>query len=150
MSARDGYKYLLRTVAAGDGDRPLFAPFARYYAEAGTPPWRWLGSGLPALAGGRVAAGSRVSEAQLELLLGIGRRPGMGAPLGRAYPVYGASEPSPENPVAPPGDTAAPAPQTRRRAVAGYDFTFSLPKSGVCALGDRRRRHTSEDRRNVG
>lgn len=48
MSAGDGYKYLLRTVAAGDGDRSLSTPLTRYYAEAGTPPGRWLGSGVTA------------------------------------------------------------------------------------------------------
>ncbi len=37
MSADDGYKYLLRTVAAGDGDRSLSTPLTRYYAEKGTP-----------------------------------------------------------------------------------------------------------------
>src|SRR5687768_90404 len=35
MSAGDGYKYLLRTVAAADGVRPLSTPLTRYYAEAG-------------------------------------------------------------------------------------------------------------------
>lgn len=123
MSAGDGYKYLLRTVAAADGDRPLSTPLTRYYAEAGTPPGRWLGSGLPALADGRIAVGSRVSEAQLELLLGMGRDPGTGGPLGRAYPVYATSDASPDRP-----EPESPAP-TYRRAVAGYDFTFSLPKS---------------------
>lgn len=39
MSAGDGYKYLLRSVAAADGDRSLSTPLTRYYAEAGTP-WR--------------------------------------------------------------------------------------------------------------
>ena len=38
MSAGDGYKYLLRTVAAGDGDRSLSTPLTRYYAEEGSPP----------------------------------------------------------------------------------------------------------------
>lgn len=126
VSAGDGYKYLLRTVAAADGERPLSTPLTRYYAEAGTPPGRWLGSGLPAVADGRIDAGSRVSEAQLELLLGMGRDPGTGAPLGRAYPDYAASESGP-NGVTSPGST--PSQQPRRRAVAGYDFTFSLPKS---------------------
>jgi len=110
-------------VAAADGDRPLSTPLTRYYAEAGTPPGRWLGSGLPALADGRIDAGSRVSEAQLDLLLGMGRDPGTGSPLGRAYPMYAASDASPDRPSS---DTPAP---THRRAVAGYDFTFSLPKS---------------------
>lgn len=37
MSAGDGYEYLLRTVAAGDGDRDLSTPLTRYYTEEGTP-----------------------------------------------------------------------------------------------------------------
>ncbi|WP_218838129.1 hypothetical protein [Brachybacterium alimentarium] len=36
MSAGDGYEYLLRTVAAGDGDRSLSTPLTRYYSEEGT------------------------------------------------------------------------------------------------------------------
>lgn len=126
MSAGDGYKYLLRTVAAADGERSLSTPLTRYYAEAGTPPGRWLGSALPALADGRIAAGSRVSEDQLELLLGMGRDPGTAEPLGRAYPEYAAAGSNGEGAPRPPSDTPPPA---RRRAVAGYDFTFSLPKS---------------------
>lgn len=41
MSAGDGHKYLLRTIAAADGDRDLSTPLMRYYAEAGTPPGQW-------------------------------------------------------------------------------------------------------------
>ena len=37
MSAGDGYNYLLRTVAAADGDRELSTPLTRYYVEAVTP-----------------------------------------------------------------------------------------------------------------
>lgn len=36
MSAGDGYKYLLRSVVTGDGDRSLSTTLTRYYAEAGT------------------------------------------------------------------------------------------------------------------
>lgn len=36
MSAGNGYKYLLRSVAASDGDRSLSTPLTRYYAEQGT------------------------------------------------------------------------------------------------------------------
>jgi hypothetical protein len=43
MSAGDGYKYLLRTVATGDGDRVLSTPLTRYYTEEGTR--RVAGSG---------------------------------------------------------------------------------------------------------
>ncbi len=59
MSAGDGYKYLLKTIAAADGDRSLSTPLTRYYAEAGTPPGRWLGAGVGALGHGegRGAAG---------------------------------------------------------------------------------------------
>ena len=50
MSAGDGYKYLLRTVAAGDGQRSLSTPLTRYYSAKGTPPGRWMGNGLDQLA----------------------------------------------------------------------------------------------------
>jgi len=46
MSAGSGYQYLLRSVAAGDGTRSLTTPLTRYYSEVGTPPGRWLGSGV--------------------------------------------------------------------------------------------------------
>jgi hypothetical protein len=36
MSPGGGYKYLLKSVAAGDGDRALSAPLTRYYLESGT------------------------------------------------------------------------------------------------------------------
>lgn len=88
MSAGDGYKYLLKTVVAGDGNRALSTPLTRCYAEAGTPPGRWLGSGVASLGAGRIVAGSQVSETQLQLLVGMGRDPLTGVPLGRAYPVY--------------------------------------------------------------
>jgi hypothetical protein len=54
MHAGDGYKYFVRSVAAADGNRVASTPLTRYYAEAGTPPGRWLGSGLPGLAAGQI------------------------------------------------------------------------------------------------
>ena len=91
MSAGDGYKYLLRTVAAGDGKRLLSTPLTRYYTEEGTPPGRWMGGGLRGLGDGLVVEGAVVTEAQLQLLIGLGRDPETGEPLGRAYPVYRAA-----------------------------------------------------------
>ncbi|WP_136612151.1 MobF family relaxase [Sinomonas albida] len=143
MSAGHGYRYLLRTVAAADGDRSLSTPLTRYYAEAGTPPGRWLGSGLPALGDGQLRPGDQVSEAQLQLLVGMGRDPISGEPLGRANPEYRpASERAAERvreldpelgPVERAGAVAAieaeEAAAGTRRAVAGFDFTFSIPKS---------------------
>lgn len=86
MSAGDGYKYLLRTVAAGDGHRSLTTPLTRYYTVEGTPPARWMGAGRSALGSGQLVPGDEVSEAQLQLLVGMGRDPLTRAPLGRAYP----------------------------------------------------------------
>ncbi len=86
MSAGHGYKYLLKTVVVGDGERDLSTPLTRYYAETGTPPGRWMGSGVADLG---LKEGSEVTQAQLELLIGHGRHPLTGEQLGRAYPVYG-------------------------------------------------------------
>lgn len=78
MSAGDSYKYLLRTVAVADGDRSLSTPLTRYYAEAGTLPGQWLGSGVASLGTGQLAVGDQVSEAQLQLLMGLGSSPRSG------------------------------------------------------------------------
>ena len=69
MSAGSGYQYLLRSVAAGDGNRVLSTPLTRYYSEVGTPPGRWLGSGVTAFGAGQLRSGMQVSEEQLALLL---------------------------------------------------------------------------------
>ena len=50
MLAGDDYKYLLRTVVAGDGDRSLSTPLTRYYAEAGTHPGAGQATSTPSLA----------------------------------------------------------------------------------------------------
>jgi len=147
MSAGDGYRYLLASVAAGDGGRDLSTPLTRYYAEAGCPPGFWLGSGLRSLGGGQLQSGDKVSEEQLALLLGSGRDPITGDALGHAYPSYRSREEriteriaalDPELSI---DDRAAAvdaieveeAARPVRRAVAGYDYTFSVPKS-VSAL----------------
>lgn len=143
MSAGSGYQYLLRSVAAGDGSRLSSTPLTRYYAEAGTPPGRWLGSGVGALGGGQIRPGMQVSEEQLALLIGMGRDPVTGESLGRAYPAYRSVATRISDRVADldPGLTDAEraaetatieAEETAlgmRRAVAGFDLTFSVPKS---------------------
>jgi conjugative relaxase-like TrwC/TraI family protein len=141
MSAGDGCKYLLRTVAAGDGIRSLSTPLTRYYSSHGIPPGRWMGAGLPQIAGGLVAAGDEVTESQLQLLIGQGRDPSTGEALGRAYPVYG-NTPEPktarqahEEATSDQPSGADEAATARRRAVAGYDFTFSIPKSASVLWG---------------
>lgn len=88
LSAGDGYRYLLRSIATGDGDRDLASPLTRYYAEKGTPPGRWLGSGLATLDADALTTGHEVTEEQLRRLLGQGCDPVTGEPLGRAYPHF--------------------------------------------------------------
>jgi conjugative relaxase-like TrwC/TraI family protein len=143
LSAGDGYKYLLKSVAAGDGNRLLTDPLTRYYAEKGTPPGRWLGSAVADFGDGAIAAGEEVTETQLRLLLGEGCDPVTGHPLGRAWPVYrGVAERIASRTAAldtdlPLGERLAAVSAIEReerergtrRAVAGYDYTFSVPKS---------------------
>ena len=40
LSGGSGYRYLMLSVAAGDGDRQAGNPLTWYYAESGTPPGR--------------------------------------------------------------------------------------------------------------
>ena len=133
MSAGDGYKYLLRTIAAVD----------EVLLGEGTPPGNWMGSALPGLGDGQIGAADQVSEAQLQLLIGMGRDPITGKPLGRAFPRYvsvadriservkgldaglGMGERAEEVVRIEAEETE----RGNRRAVAGFDYTFSVPKS---------------------
>src|SRR5690625_2028063 len=143
MSAGDGYKYLLRTVAAGDGDRSLSTPLTRYYAEQGSPPGRWVGQGLVGIGAGQLSTGDQVTESQLQLLVGMGRDPITGDPLGRPYQSFTPVSERIEARVAELDGSLSPAVRAAhvaqieaeetergtRRAVAGFDYTFSIPKS---------------------
>ena len=143
MSAGDGYKYLLKSVAAGDGERSLSTPLTRYYAEAGNPPGFWLGTGIAAFGAGSLAAGSEVSEQQLQLLVGMGRDPLTGVPLGRAYQQFASTAERVQGRTSRLSPSLDPKYRTElvarigaeekergtRRAVAGFDYTFSVPKS---------------------
>ncbi|MDO5678270.1 MAG: MobF family relaxase [Propionibacteriaceae bacterium] len=143
MSAGDGYKYLLKTVAAADGDRPLSTPLTRYFIEEGTPPGRWLGAGVASLGKGELVVGDQVSEEQLQLLMGSGCDPITGKQLGLAFPAFKTTEERIEARTAKLDATLTPGAKgeavarivaeenarSGRRAVAGFDFTFSIPKS---------------------
>ncbi|MDF1605871.1 MobF family relaxase [Nocardioides sp. YIM 152315] len=143
MSAGSGYRYLLRSVATGDGKRALSTPLTRYYAEVGTPPGRWMGTGLGAFGAGQIRAGMQVTEQQLALLVGMGRDPITGDQLGRAYPEYRRLAARIDDRVAAldpemaAEDWAAEKARIEaeeiaaggRHAVAGFDLTFSVPKS---------------------
>jgi hypothetical protein len=77
---------------------------------------------------GRIVEGDEVTEAQLQRLIGSGCDPVDGSPLGRAYPAY-------QKPEDPASTGISQEICARRRAVAGYDFTFSIPKSASILWG---------------
>ncbi len=116
MVAGEGYRYLTRHVAVNDGASAAGQSVTDYYAATGNPPGRWLGQGLDAL--GRVdagiAPGSWVDEHELAAVFRDGCDPHTGEPLGRPL------------------------------KVAGYDLTFTAPKSAsvLWALGDEPTRRT--------
>ncbi len=143
MTAGNGYKYLLESVAAGDGDRDLSTPLTRYYTEVGCPPGRWMGSGIPSLQLDTVQAGDVVTEVQLQLLIGQGCNPVTGESLGRPYlnhrsvqqriaeraAVLDLTLHEDERAAAVQQLTVEETARGTRRTVAGYDYTFSVPKS---------------------
>ena len=89
MTLGAGFRYLMSSVARADREGPTADPLTAYYTQEGTPPGRFLGSGLAGLDGGRgVAPGSVVTEEHLWRMLGMLQDPVTGQPLGRA-PVGG-------------------------------------------------------------
>ncbi|MGJ0203570.1 relaxase domain-containing protein [Leucobacter sp. gxy201] len=142
MAAGDGYRYLLNSVVIGDGDRDAASALTRYYLEAGTPPGFWVGSGLPGLTGD-VSAGGPVGEEQLRRLMGHGQDPNTGEQLGRPYRKFATAAERTQRRIdklpksLTTGDRAAQqalieaeeAQKPTNAPVAGFDLTFSVPKS---------------------
>ncbi|GAA5518539.1 hypothetical protein Lsed01_00968 [Demequina sediminis] len=146
MSSGRGYEYLLKSVAAGDGERDMGTPLTRYYTESGCPPGTWLGTGLSSLDTGQgpaLADGDTVTEEHLARLLGEGVHPVTGEKLGSPYPRL---RPPRERIAARVArlDSSLTGAQRQdaierireeevakksRTAVAGFDLTFSPPKS---------------------
>ena len=130
MTLGAGYRYLMSSVARGDGAGLTSSPLTAYYAESGTPPGRFLGAGLAGLAGGRgVAAGSTVTEEHLFRMLGMLQDPITGQQLGRSPRTTGTAHIDRYGRVRKPP-----------RPVGGFDLTFSAPKSVsvAWAVGDPR------------
>lgn len=146
MSSGKGYEYLLKSVVVGDGDREMSNPLTRYYTESGSPPGTWVGTGLASLDDGRspaLAEGDTVTEEHLARLLGEGIHPVTGERLGTRFP----SLRPPRERIAARIARLAPGlrgeqreqavqrireeelAKTPRTAVAGFDLTFSPPKS---------------------
>ncbi|WP_240644278.1 MobF family relaxase [Antribacter gilvus] len=128
-------------------------PVAAYYAAAGTPPGFWLGNAVHDLGHGELAPGDAVTVEHLERLLGQGLDPITGAPLGRRYPKYKpvadrvAERAARLDPGLSPQErqaavdviTAEEVAAGEKRPTAGFDLTFSVPKSVsvLWALSDR-------------
>jgi conjugative relaxase-like TrwC/TraI family protein len=144
LHGADAWRYLMESVTDGQGDLREPAGITRYFTAAGTPPGRWLGSGLAGLADGAgLAPGALVTGEQMELLFGRGRDPATGERLGRGFR---APRPYRERVAtrirALPAGLEADERATRverikteerarkmRHAVAGFDYTFNPAKS---------------------
>jgi conjugative relaxase-like TrwC/TraI family protein len=84
LALGSGYKYLIDSIAVGDGPAPKETPLTRYYEATGTPPGVWMGAGLGGVDGARgLRAGTQVSEQQLYNMLGVCVDPVSGEPCGR-------------------------------------------------------------------
>ena len=84
ISLGAGYRYLMESVAVGDGAVSRPESLAAYYAASGTPPGRFLGTGLANLDDGvGIEAGSVVTEEHLFNMLGVCADPITGKPVGR-------------------------------------------------------------------
>jgi hypothetical protein len=107
ISLGGGFRYLMDSVAAGDGGPEQSNNLTRYYAESGTPPGVFVGAGLADLADGKsVENWSEVTEEHPVNMLGACADPITGEPLGSTPPTG-----------------------TRQAPVAGFDLTFSPSKS---------------------
>src|SRR6478736_5830757 len=148
LSRMASVDYLVDHVAAGDGRTtdPGASLLTRYYTAEGYPPGTWLGTGLAAL-GAADMVGSEVTEEQLRELFEQTRSPFGGQQLGRPPAKYPTRQDRIDRRVGKLPDTltaearaslveriTAEEKETKTRtAVAGFDLTFSAPKS-VSAL----------------
>src|SRR5665213_3053060 len=87
LSAGGGVTYLLRHTCCGDVERAAAMPLSAYYTASGYPPGRWLGAGLPGLAGG-TGVGGLIDEAGMGRLFSLGLDPVTEAPLGKNWPLH--------------------------------------------------------------
>ncbi len=153
LSAGSGYRYLLRHTACGDARREPGADLTAYYTETGNPPGRWHGTGLAGVDAGRgLTAGTAVTEESMGRLFGTGHDPVTGAALGRPFPVFRpVAERVAQRLARLPDTLAGPErgaaiaqieqvekARPGRSAVAGFDLTFTVPKSAsvLWAVGD--------------
>ncbi|MBT8163712.1 MULTISPECIES: MobF family relaxase [Arthrobacter] len=112
LSAQSGLKYLFKTTMMDDLT-VIPADATTYYMKAGTPQGRWLGSGLQGI---NRTSGDAATETDAKAIFDHVTHPDTGAPLGRPH-----SQPTVVQNTQRQTST--------RRAIAGFDLTFSVPKS---------------------
>ena len=117
--SRMNIEYYLSTTMQGDGALKEVRDLTSYYVESGAPPGRWLGAGLDSLG---LESGQTVKKRHARKLFEELRDPITGVALGRR-PM--ATQETPEGAKTPMGKLA----RDKREAVAGFDLTFSVPKS---------------------
>ncbi|MGM7775846.1 MobF family relaxase [Arthrobacter sp. KNU-44] len=112
LSAQSGLRYLFKTTMMDDVS-PAPPDATSYYMKAGTPQGRWLGNGLGGITRAR---GDPVTETDAKAIFDETVHPDTGAPLGRPH-------------GQPTLVQNSQGQASTRRAVAGFDLTFSVPKS---------------------
>ncbi|WP_113718105.1 MobF family relaxase [Arthrobacter dokdonensis] len=110
LSTEAGVSYLLKTTSHADVET---RDLTGYYTNASNPSGQWLGAGLPGIG---MEPHSTVTDAAAKALFERGENPNTGGSLGH--------KPSQTTTVT--GRNGQP---VRRAAVAGFDLTFSVPKS---------------------
>lgn len=111
LTAHSGVKYLLKTTMSDDV--PLASGDATsYYMKAGTPPGRWLGQGLAGISRKSL---DPVSSRDANAVFTHAEHPDTREPLGRHHGQPTVAHRNGE--------------EVQRYAVAGFDLTFSVPKS---------------------
>ncbi len=110
LSTEAGVSYLLKTTSHADVET---RDLTGYYTAASNPPGQWLGAGLTGIG---MTPHDTVTDAAAKSLFERGEHPSTGASLGR----------TPNQASTVTGTNGQP---VRRAAVAGFDLTFSVPKS---------------------
>ncbi|KRE65670.1 hypothetical protein ASG92_16960 [Arthrobacter sp. Soil736] len=112
LSAQAGLKYLFKTTMMDD--LTIAPPDATtYYMKSGTPPGRWVGSGLDGI---NRTIGDAVTETDAKAIFDLAVHPDTGTHLGRPH-------------GQPTLVQNSQGQASTRQAVAGFDLTFSVPKS---------------------
>ena len=126
LSVRSGLKYLFKSTMLDDLS-PTPPDTISYYMKTGTPQGRWLGNGLRGIAR---TSGDKVTESDARAIFQDATHPGTKEPLGRPQ-------------GQPPINQETSSREAAKHAVAGFDLTFSVPKS-VSTLWALSPRHLQE------